>query len=405
MKIKISEEQLINNLSKLSDTKYHLPQFLFQQLKKNKTSLGDNPAFPMEGEYPFDYKLIKDRFKEIVDEMEEYGFELNVEFAKNECSKLIQEAIELEKPLRDTLVKLCQSEVKHYLKVPEETVIYKCELVDEVHTDKAQRIMPEEDNGDSPSYEFEDVDDMIFADKEILKRRFCNALIQGGSYLIGNQILSTIEREIRGQFPQQVIELVPLYKKIDTLSNYILFSEEEKIDELNIEQGAYVEVILGNKNKKSIIKPQAIIYPYLVRESIRGFLELFMSHGLPEDNNRAMYLIRHADFMMAEAWDLRFGVSLWKSIIGEETDGSIIPYVTSEISTLETEDFFNIIKEILSGTKKGKAFKEDILAYGEECVKDNMSTPIDNTDDNGKTLISDNTEEMFTLDELKEMKF
>ena len=130
-----------------------------------------------------------------------------------------------------------------------------------------------------------------------------------------------------------------------------------------------------------------------------------MSHGLPEDNNRAMYLIRHADFMMAEAWDLRFGVSLWKSIIGEETDGSIIPYVTSEISTLETEDFFNIIKEILSGTKKGKKFKEDILAYGEECVKDNMSTPIDNTDDNGKTLISDNTEEMFTLDELKEMKF
>lgn len=405
MKIIISEEQLINNASRLSSTKYHLPQFLFQQLKHNKTSLGNNPAFPMEGEYPFDYKVIKDRFKEIVDEMEKYGFDFDTETAKNECAKLIQEVVELEKPLRDTLVKLCQSEIKHSFRVPEETVIFKCELVDEVHTDKAQRIMPEEDNGNGPSYEFEDVDDMVFADKEILKRRFCNSLIQGGAYIIGNQILNNIEREIRGQFPQQVIELVPLYKKIDVLSNYLLFTEKEKIDEINIEQGAYVEVTLGTKSKKSIIKPQAIIYPYLLRESVRGFLELFMSHGLPKDNDRAMYLIRHADFMMAEAWDLRFGVNLWKSIIGDDIDISIIPYITSEISTLDVEEFFIIMKEILSDTKKGRKYKEDLLTYAEECVNDNMSAPIDNSGDNGKTLISDDTEEMFTLDELKEMKF
>ena len=40
---------------------------IFNDIKNHNTSLGDNPCFPMEQKYPFDYEIIKDRYKEVVD--------------------------------------------------------------------------------------------------------------------------------------------------------------------------------------------------------------------------------------------------------------------------------------------------------------------------------------------------
>ena len=44
------------------------------------------------------------------------------------------------------------------------------------------------------------------------------------------------------------------------------------------------------------------------------FFELFSCHGLPTDSKKANYIISHADFVVAEGWDLRFGVTLWEQI-------------------------------------------------------------------------------------------
>ena len=44
-----------------------LPKFLFQYVVKHQTSLGNNLAFPPEQDYPFDYKILKKRMKEVDD--------------------------------------------------------------------------------------------------------------------------------------------------------------------------------------------------------------------------------------------------------------------------------------------------------------------------------------------------
>ena len=142
-------------------------------------------------------------------------------------------------------------------------------------------------------------------------------------------------------------KLPDLYNKIRILSDYILFNREEKIDEKNYSPSAYVAVTLGNEGKKTIIDSQGIIFPYLLQETIRGFFELFASHGLPENNKKAMYIIRHSDFILAEEWDMRFGVSLYNNIFNDINDKLLIPYVFSNFSQLDTIEFNTTIKNIL----------------------------------------------------------
>ena len=89
---------------------------------------------------------------------------------------------------------------------------------------------------------------------------------------------------------------------------------------------AYVEVNLGQRGDKSTIMAQGEIFPFLLQESIRGFFELYASHSLPKDNAKAKYLIHHADFVLAEQWDMMFGMTLWPEINCMIDDESIIPF-------------------------------------------------------------------------------
>ena len=57
-KIYINESQINKELL--------LPKFLFDAVVKHETSLGDNPAFPEEDDYPFDYTVLKEGFKDLL---------------------------------------------------------------------------------------------------------------------------------------------------------------------------------------------------------------------------------------------------------------------------------------------------------------------------------------------------
>ena len=61
-----------------------------------------------------------------------------------------------------------------------------------------------------------------------------------------------------------------------------------------------VEVSLGNDETKSKIESQGVILPILLMETIKGFMELFISHGLPKNVNDAITVIGRSDFIKAE---------------------------------------------------------------------------------------------------------
>ena len=84
-----------------------LPKFIYKYVKNHNTSLGDNPAFPPDDNYSFDYIILKKRMKEVFDEFDKLGLESNdPDFVSTELNKTIQECLEIETPIRPQLNKV-----------------------------------------------------------------------------------------------------------------------------------------------------------------------------------------------------------------------------------------------------------------------------------------------------------
>ena len=356
-------------ISESQNNKILLPQFLYKAIVSKNTSLGDNPALPPYGDFGFEYDVIKKKYEDVSDrinKMIENG-ELesnNIDYLISHLSKLMRRCISLETPLRPQLQKLCENIVNATFSIPDETVLLSCKLVDKIKPKNGIRILPESDDASGNTYDFEDVEEVEMTNKVILKRRFVNSLIQGFSYWLSTDIddwyddVKTLNEE-----------LWSLWYEIIYINDYLLFNKQEKIDEKNPMQQSYVEVHLGRKGKKTAINAQGIIFPYLLRDTFRGFFELFSSHGLPEDISKTMYIVRKADFLVAEPWDLRFGmgiVEILQNVLTKKYGTKVIfetnriPFFFTEICSLETDEFNSVIKNFILGTNKGRIIANTI---------------------------------------------
>ena len=353
-KVYLKEDTIANVLNKRL-----LPQFLFKSVKAHETSLGDNSMFPSGGDYPFDYTLLKVRFGEVCDAIEELGLaSLDEDSLMSDLSRTIKMCKDLEEPIRDSLEKICENAVNRLFAIPEEMLNLSCKLVDKVKFKSAIRLKPESD--EKIEYTFDDVNDLELSNKAIEKRRFINSLIQGASYTYAKVLglyIEDIDRINR--------DLIPLYMKVIAINDYLLFTKKESMTDENPMQGSYVEVHLGGVGERTTIKAQGIIFPLLLQETIKGLFELFSAHGLPQNKEKAVYVVKKADFVLAEPWDMRFGVGLWNLIFGRIEDTNMIPYMFTKLIKMPTEEFNAAVKEILSKTKKGDEIINTLMQAAE----------------------------------------
>lgn len=336
-----------------------LPQFLFKLVKTHTTSLGDNEAFPTSDEYPFDYALLKERYNEVCDAIDDIGLEsLDEDYLMSELSSLVTKCKELETPVRDALEKVCENALNKLFAIPEESINMTFKLVDRIKFKSPIRMRPE--SSDSLKYNFKDIADIDLSNKAIGKRRFIDALIQGASYIYAN---------VEGLYIDDIDRINPelprLYRKIRIINDFLLFTKKEEMSDDKPMQGSYVETHLGIDDAKTTIKAQGIIFPLLFHEAIKGLFELFSAHGLPQDREKAQYIIRKADFVLAEPWDLRLGVGLWRMIFGGVEDTNMIPYMFTSFVKIPTDEFNLSVKEILSNTDKGNEIINALMTDAE----------------------------------------
>lgn len=336
-----------------------LPQFLFKLVKTHTTSLGDNEAFPTSDEYPFDYILLKERYNEVCDAIDDIGLEsLDEDYLMSELSSLVTKCKELETPVRDALEKICENALNKLFAIPEESINMTFKLVDRVKFKSPIRMRPE--SSDSLKYNFKDIADIDLSNKAIGKRRFIDALIQGASYIYAN---------VEGLYIDDIDRINPelprLYRKIRIINDFLLFTKKEEMSDDKPMQGSYVETHLGIDDAKTTINAQGIIFPLLFHEAIKGLFELFSAHGLPQDREKAQYIIRKADFVLAEPWDLRLGVGLWRMIFGGVEDTNMIPYMFTSFVKIPTDEFNLSVKEILSNTEKGNEIINALMTDAE----------------------------------------
>ena len=327
-----------------------LPEDIVQDIVQNRTSLGNNPAIPDIFDTPYLLKACQHRFNAIKDRLKEFGtIDADGNTVEEVLSSLLLKCRKIEEPIRNELERICFNYVIDILGVPEDSVKLTMELTDDIDISGDAIILDPIDGDD----EFDDIEQARSIRSEVMKRRMLDAICFG----IGIEEAENIDNEVLEQINELNPELPEIYSQIMALNDYVLFtkSDLEMTDENSMQLGT-VEVGLANEDEKATIHSQGVAFPILLCETIRGFFELFISHGLPSDLELAKTVLGKSDFLKAEPWDMRLGPHMW-SMMGRALNDTLfdeLPYLFKKVSSLDTDKFNFLMKELLAGTKKGK---------------------------------------------------
>ena len=367
-----------------------LPKHILKALRTNRTSLGEHPAFPPEEEEKFVVNLILDTFEEISEKVNVQDYST----LESELAHIISQCRKIEKENIEALEELCGKIVSELFDIPSDTLKMEWHIVNKVDT-STERLVPERTEG----FSFDDIDDMNYLSAEIYKRRMLNALVAGASMYYMNYI---------GEYIKEIFEINPdlpsLYKKIIDYNNFLLYVSKDTLNEKGRSDGGKVDVTISSKDEYPIIKAEGLIFPILVEESIKGILELAISRGLPENIDKAKYVISKADFKIAEVWDMRLGFALWKLIEKEVNDCGYdmlevgINFFLMELAQMDTDDFNTALKEVFARTRRGKDYIDEIvqtIIYNKD--KDEFDDFVKTKND---STVQINDDEYFTPEEL-----
>ena len=346
-------EEIAKEISKISKPIEELPSDIKNVLKNHKTSLGTHPSFPPEEEISFDMIVTQKRFEEVCKKIKD--LELG-DYSIGNIKKLLQETIdyckEIENNFKERLENICYNYIIDLFKVPEGLVAFECRLVENVDSDKAQF-------KDKESIEFENIRHRIRLHDAVYKRRIINAIITGGATR-----LSVISKNLIGELYELCPELPLLYKKINILNDYLLFTKNNMgMSEKNKKQSGISYLTIGNETTKNKIMVEAEIFPILLHESIRGFLEMFAAYGLPSSKKECVYVMSKADYINAEPWDMRMGPALWDYLMDafDNPESQTLPMLLTVLFSQRTEKFNLLLQEIFGETKRGKMLVGKIL--------------------------------------------
>ena len=330
-----------------------LPKYIIHSIETHSTSLGEHPSFPPDDEDSFLLKIVNNYFNKLCDNIDIQ----DINGIKKELGKLIVECQKIETLNKEALEGLVVDVVNNVFSIPEDTINIDAKLVTSIDNVK-QRMLPEK----TDDFEFDSIDDMNSLGDEIYKRRMLNTLVCGASlyYSMNTDLYLTNLFKISPELPS-------MYTKILKYNNILMYFEKDTLDKNGITEAGSVDVYIQQGQNKVDISAQGIIFPILLNELIKGFNELAISHGLPEEKTKAEYVMKKSDFKLAEMWDSRLGLPLWDRVVKclDKIDRDIndigINFFFMELSCLSPYDFNAALKEIFGNTKKGSAMLKEII--------------------------------------------
>lgn len=338
-----------------------LPNYILSSMRQNKTSLGDNPAFPPEEEEKFVVGITESYFKEITERLSNMDGRIDTSSLQTTMNRLLTECQNIEKNNKGELEELCQNVVTKLFNIPEDTVNIKVSLSSDIDR-SIERMLPEK----MDDFSFDDINDMKILSDEIYKRRMLNSLITGAAtYYAGN-----VNHYLKEAF--EVHQYLPnLYSEIMLVNNILAYLTKDTLDNENDKStdGGMVSVYVSSDTEKANIDAKGVIFPVLLEETIKGLLELSISHGLPMKKEKAQYVMMKSDFKLAEMWDLRLGIPLWKRIedlikeCGADPIEVGLNFIFMEIAKLPSDKFNTFMQEVFMKTKAAKSSMVELLEY------------------------------------------
>lgn len=380
MKFIISESQLKLMKESIEISEIKLPDFIENSIEQYKTSLGQHPSFPPENENKFETIILKKRYYELITNVKKVlgnDGDISKKTLISKLQELINNCKELEEPIKNELENICIDTVLQIFNLTHDVINFNCQLKNDIKS--VTPLIPEK-----IEEEFSDIEHIEYLNNEILKRRLIDSLIMGASVRLSENFNASLSKIflLNHKLPE-------IYHEIITINEYLTFVKEQKPSTDNI--GGEVSVNLISETPT--INSEAIIFPILLFETIKGVMELICSHGLPKNKFDAEYVIGKSDFLLAYNWDKRIGVGLWdiiQEIIGDE-NLNLMPKIILELIQRKSNEFNYTMKEIFAKTKKGKQIVNNII----DEIK--LGTEFENIEND---ITYNNNEEYFSPEEL-----
>lgn len=351
-KIFITEE-MANKLFETNDVSGSLIDCL-----ENNSPFKDNEAFPQLDGISFVHKMAIRGYdlakKNVADDV----LGLSVEEKKNLLSKIVTKCQELEDKNKKSLEKLCFNIINKMFAIPNGVITFKCHLVNDLSgKDRNLRTKPE----DSPEMKYDSISEMKSLKKEVYKRQVINTIIMGISLEY-----SKLPKQFIGDVYEINPELPKLYKDFTALNSLILYEDDlPEITEQNKHQSGLVEVRIAGVGKRTLIESYGKIFPVMLSESIRGFMELFASHGLPEKKESADYVMKKADNVENDVYNMIIAQGVWNDVFSpliNDMGMKYLPLWFTRICELPGNEFCETMAEVFAGTSLGKSFIENTIS-------------------------------------------
>jgi len=352
------------------------------KIKNNTTDVSNNPAIPSVDKdgNPINFiELIAyKRFLDVVKKAKYYtgiqdisgqnGF-MQLQMKLQES---VMKIISIEKQHRPYLEKLGIDLITEEMELPKNAFKINAEIVDIGTIEKKGfQIESEEPNKEQVENQFKieaeefEMTPMQFFELEKEKRRFINLLIQGSSKK-GHYMFELRRTELNKLHP----ELANLYGIVMSINDLTYWIMPENL----IEQSAKNPQAVAGKEEieeeedKTLIKTQAICFPVSVHENIKGVMEVFGTHGLPDSKEAQEMIFNSTDTLINEISDIRLGVGIWEKFIRaypmevfEEGKKNIQHFIFARFCALDSDEFFEVSQQILSDNPKGTKFIQDMV--------------------------------------------
>jgi len=373
-----------------------------------ETPLSDNPSFPEiepeeDGPESFEQKAASETYKEVVDNLKRLTGIQNINpglSGVKQLSDLMEKAFgeiaRIESENKDLMVQLAIDLVKKETGIDKEEerlgydfIKFDANLVgmgeishegfqsDEIQPDEEdieQYFAPqggdEEEDDDFGDKFFEALDNF---DEERAKRTVLNAMIQGEAmkghyaYRLVSDILDRINPrlvELYGvamSIAQMLPWLLPPQMQQQMAGDNPMVGGKESLDVEKDEEGEDV----------TVVKAEAIMFPILVHELIKGVGELGITTQFSPDElgqKRADMVMGMQDTLVNELWDQRVGPYIYQKLresfpdeLFDEEKIIIQFFLKQKIASIGTKEFFEMMKEILKGTEQGRAMVKEIV--------------------------------------------
>jgi hypothetical protein len=349
-------QDALNKKANLNEMKYpqgmkeRMHPQLEEELMNQTTSLGKHPIFPASDEYTFEQKIMSNRFKEVVDRYKRAHDVTDIDNKQLllDMMPMVQSTMELEKDHKKELEELAVKMIREEYNMGEDVVEIIAELTDTIDMSGTKKNPTPKETEEE--MEFESHEQIQNQSDEVYKRRFLNAMIQGAAKKV-NHMFHMVDDELSKMNP-----LLPTkYGKMMSAADYMYYIIPT-IDDGGVSGGSVRVQFPTEENPKAVIYAQAMVFPVLIHELVKGVMELLSAHGLPEDETLAEHVINKADYTLAEKWDLMLGPALYErftSLIPAE-DFNLKHHLYSELAAMPVKDFNENMKEVMAHTNKGK---------------------------------------------------